>query len=357
MLKTWRYLAALSLVALIACGGDTLTSPSEPTGSENGTVSQRLDPTPAPVPSPTPTADAVAPYVEFANDGSGKFCNPMTHEGAVTITYTKELDLREIYGTPRTYRAAPGKCVAIPPAVSVLTADILPTLACGQTWKKRVQQDANNGEQSLAGKHLGHVFVDVEFASNACCVEKETVTTNVVTGEWGECKPSNGETNQSTKEEKCLKARTVTTTTTTTYAECQKKAPLVVVDSRTEFESCTCPVVCDTSKFWNQSFETNKNWIKGNVHVRGEGTWVLKLFAAGSSYEYPNDPDYTKDVDSKVIGCKGEGELKVEYDWKYHSSRYWWIALYNGNTRVWLSERIDKNAQSEHFVPVLPAQN
>lgn len=97
------------------------------------------------------------------------------------------------------------------------------------------------------------------------------------------------------------------------------------------------------SSFWNQSIETNDNWIKGNVHVRGDGQWVLKLFAASSSNEYPDHPDYTKDTDSKTIVCKGQGELKVEYNWKNHSSRYWWLALYKGNTRVWLSTRIDKN--------------
>lgn len=100
--------------------------------------------------------------------------------------------------------------------------------------------------------------------------------------------------------------------------------------------------LCDKVEFWNQSIESNDNWIKANVHVRGGSTWVLKLFATSSSNEYPDKPDYTKDTDEKIIICKGEGELKVEYNWKSHSSPYWWAALYENGVRVWLSERISK---------------
>jgi len=103
---------------------------------------------------------------------------------------------------------------------------------------------------------------------------------------------------------------------------------------------------CDPSEFWDQSINWNKNVIKANVHVRGAGNWELKLFAASSASEYPNNPDYTKDTDSKSIQCKGQGELKVDYDWKEHPSRYWWAALYKNGTRVWLSERIDKETQA-----------
>lgn len=103
---------------------------------------------------------------------------------------------------------------------------------------------------------------------------------------------------------------------------------------------------CDPSEFWDQSLNWNKNVIKANVHVRGNGNWELKLFAASHSSEYPDDPDYTKDTDSKSITCKGQGELKVDYDWKDHPSRYWWAALYKNGTRVWLSQRVDKQTEA-----------
>ena len=125
MLKTWRFLLAFAAIGLAACGGSTITSPDEPSGSSDGTVTASTNLAPTPSPSATPTADAAQPYVEFANDGSGRFCNPMAHRGSVTITYTKELDLSVIFGTPVTYYAEPGKCVQIPPAVSLLAPEMV----------------------------------------------------------------------------------------------------------------------------------------------------------------------------------------------------------------------------------------
>lgn len=168
------------------------------------------------------------------------------------------------------------------------------------------------------------------------CVEEWVEQEPIITyGEWGKCESLQGVV------QSCAQTRTKTTVINeknSCTGEVREKSRKV----ETESQSCECPIVCDVAEFWSQSVETNKNWIKGNVHVRGEGAWVLKLFATSSSTEYPDAPDYTKDTDSKTIGCKGEGELKVEYDWKNHQSKYWWIALYRNNQRIWLGERIEK---------------
>ena len=273
----------LVLVVAIGCGSGSVTGPSDEGVSQGsvGTPTQKADPVPAPSPTPQP-ADAAAtePYVEFAADGSGKFCNPKTHVGSVTITYTKELDLSEIYGTPRTYHAEPGKCVQIPPAISVIMPDILPTLKCGTTWKKRVQQDANNGEISLAGKHLGHVFVDVEFSAEACCVESEETKTEVSYSEWGECTK---EMRQSTySHSKCYQSRVKIITTTTTFAQCQKKEPKVEITQETEKRECTCTVSCGATSATsaaaqgfslpNSGEATELAWVDANVDP---GPWRM----------------------------------------------------------------------------------
>lgn len=106
------------------------------------------------------------------------------------------------------------------------------------------------------------------------------------------------------------------------------------------------PTPCDTPTFWDQSFENNKNIIKFNAHVRGQGIWTAYLYATSSLTEYTNnDPDYTKDTDTEVVTkCKnGQGELKVDYDWKNHSSRYWWVVIKFNGTTVYKSAAVDHN--------------
>ena len=176
-----------------------------------------------------------------------------------------------------------------------------------------------------------------------CVEEWKELKPEITYGAWGECK---ADTSSNTVSSECSRSRTKLVVVKEQNSCTQEIRVKSQVETK-ESEPCTCP--CEVGEFWNQSFETNKNWIKGNVHVRGDGAWSLKLFAASSTYEYPDQPDYTKDVDSKTITCKGQGELKVEYNWKDHSSRYWWIALYKGNTRVWLSTKIDKSAQHDEF--------
>lgn len=93
---------------------------------------------------------------------------------------------------------------------------------------------------------------------------------------------------------------------------------------------------CDNGEYRVQAWENNKNRIKANVHVSGAGVWEVKLFATSQLNEFPYNPDFTKDTDSVLIPCKGQGELKVEYDWKGHSSAYWWFILYRGGVPVYI---------------------
>lgn len=163
------------------------------------------------------------------------------------------------------------------------------------------------------------------------CKEDAKVTTEVIEGPWSEVLQGEGG--------KCFQYRQVTTIIKTDYQCKEDTEEVSTISERREVE---CPSTCEASTFWDQHVETNKNQITGVVHVRGEGAWSLKLFATSSPSEYPESPDYLKDVDSVTIECKGEGELKVQYAWKGHPSKYWWAALYRNNQRVWLGERIEK---------------
>jgi len=110
-------------------------------------------------------------------------------------------------------------------------------------------------------------------------------------------------------------------------------------DTQTETKEC-----CEAPEFWNQSFNANKNEIKFNAHARGQGTWTLTLYATSSYSEYlNNDPDYTKDVDTDIVTkCQnGQTELKVDYDWRYHSSRYWWAVIRFNDVVKWKSAAVD----------------
>lgn len=214
---------------------------------------------------------------------------------------------------------------------------------CSQTRTKRTVINEKNSCTSAVRVKSDTTTEEKQACTCACVEEWIELKPEITYGAWGECK---ADTSSNTVSSECSRSRTKLVVVKEQNSCTQEVRVKSQVETK-ESEPCTCP--CEVGSFWAQSFETNNNWIKGNVHVRGEGAWVLKLFAAGSSYEYPNDPDYTKDVDSKTITCKGQGELKVEYNWKNHSSRYWWIALYKGNDRVWLSQRIDKNSQHDEF--------
>lgn len=130
-------------------------------------------------------------------------------------------------------------------------------------------------------------------------------------------------------------ARTETITFTSSELGCSKSIT-VNVPKKT--------ISCDTAYWWNQSITSNNNEIKANVHVRGDGNFVLRLYAASSYSEYlNNDPDYTKDTDSENIECQGQGELKVDYRWRGHPSRYWWADLFVDGVRVWKSSAIEND--------------
>jgi hypothetical protein len=95
--------------------------------------------------------------------------------------------------------------------------------------------------------------------------------------------------------------------------------------------------------YFDQSEEDNKNIIKFNVHVRNNGAWVFKLYATSTLAEYTADePDFLKDTDSKTLACKGQGELKVDYSWKDHPSKYWYAVLYLNGAPVYKSAPVIK---------------
>jgi hypothetical protein len=112
-------------------------------------------------------------------------------------------------------------------------------------------------------------------------------------------------------------------------------------------KNVACPLTCEQENppgFFDQSEEDNKNDIKYNVHVKNDGTWKLVLYATSSLSEYTNQlPDFTKDTDEKVLVCKGQGELKVDYKWKDHPSTYWWAVLYRNGVQVWKSAVVVKS--------------
>ncbi len=64
------------------------------------------------------------------------------------------------------------------------------------------------------------------------------------------------------------------------------------------------------------------------ANVANLGSWQLKLFAASSLAEYnANNPDFTKDVDTKHLECGGTFILNLSYGWAGHDSEYWWTEL------------------------------
>lgn len=193
-----RFVPLFLASVIAACGGDTVTSPTSPMPTGSGGAVSVSNPPAQPSPAPTPPSGETTAYIEFDKvklDGSGQFCNPLSGSHAVTITYTAPLDLNTIYGF-NTYIAEPGKCVKIPSALQALGNK----LKCGSVIP--LQVDANAGMVSLAGQHIGHVFIDVK--TDTCCVDGwTTLSEKVEYGEWGACeKLENG----------CFQTRTKTAT-------------------------------------------------------------------------------------------------------------------------------------------------
>lgn len=147
-----KILAVLfALGVLWACGKDQILAPT-PEDDPSTVVSTPTTTPPAPPVDATPAPNATLSYVELRVDGSGRFCALAVGGHEAYLTYTAPLDLSVIYGHYKV-SAETGKCVEIPRANLVVKFPW-----CGV---RKVQVDVNQLGY-LSGRHMGHVFADVE---------------------------------------------------------------------------------------------------------------------------------------------------------------------------------------------------
>lgn len=321
--------AGILLALTVACGGQTVTGPEQPTSvTSGGATEQNAAPTP-PVTAPPPS--------------TGPEHNAKVKNGFYSIT--NETGMAQFY------------CAAafgiLPNGDQGLHTNLF------QDQGVRQSKDVFSGQAPLkAACQYDRIQVDLtqskdcknfdwtnvlaaEVYKNPSYIEgsKKSKLEALAYGEWTEYGPWSGQ--------ECG-TRTRTRKVYEQYKyECSGEVVRVEVRTETDTETRSCCTYSEATFSATNFREEDRDerwyvtdtWVKGGASVQGAATWKFEIYAASSTSEYNNnDPDYVKASSEKVLDCNGKHTFSLEYHSNGHGSDVWWAALYRNGVRVWKSE-------------------